>query len=79
MDNGWHLAHTLSRRTTGANSEPYHDTWDPNTLAGTDALTYSVPACGNPAGYRQTNTQTNTLQLSQAPASPKGDNQSEAR
>ncbi len=41
----------------------YHDTWDQNTLAGTDALTYSVPACGNPAGYQQIN----NLQIRQAP------------
>jgi hypothetical protein len=39
-----------------------HDTWDPNTLAGTDALTYNVPACGNRAGFQQIN----NLQLRQA-------------
>jgi len=32
-----------------------HITWDPNTLAGTSQITYMVPACGQPAGYTQTN------------------------
>jgi serine/threonine kinase PknH len=38
-------------------------TWDPNTLAGKDQMTYTLPACGNPAGSQQTN----SLQLRQAP------------
>ena len=37
--------------------------WDPTTLAGTVAVTYTVPACGSPAGA----TGTNHLQLKQAP------------
>jgi hypothetical protein len=40
-----------------------HYAWDANTLAGTAQLTLKVPACGNPAGYQQTN----KLQLRQAP------------
>jgi hypothetical protein len=46
-----------------ANPQPYVDTWDPNTLAGTDVFTYSVPTCGSPAGYQQIN----KLQYRQAP------------
>jgi hypothetical protein len=59
MDGTWAL------RCSDGTSVPssYHDTWDQKTLAGTDALTYSVQACGNPAGYQQIN----TLQLRQAP------------
>jgi hypothetical protein len=38
-------------------------TWDPNTLAGKDQMTYTLPACGTPAGSKQTN----SLQLRQAP------------
>jgi hypothetical protein len=37
-------------------------TWDPNTLTGTDQITYKVPACGNPAGYQTTN----SVQFTQA-------------
>lgn len=44
-------------------NEPYHDTWDPNTLEGTSTLMYNVPACGHPPGYQQTN----HLQLRQVP------------
>jgi len=40
---------------TTSNPVPYHDTWDPKTLAGKDAITYSVPGCGHPAGYQQIN------------------------
>ncbi len=40
-----------------------HDTWDPNTLAGTAQLTSTKAACGYPVGY----TYTNNLQLTQAP------------
>jgi hypothetical protein len=40
-----------------------HFTWDPNTLAGTTQVTDTVPVCGNPAGYQQTN----NFQLRQAP------------
>ena len=38
MDGTWSVRCPDS--TLGANPEPYHDTWDPNTLAGTDTLTY---------------------------------------
>jgi hypothetical protein len=37
-------------------------TWDANTLAGTDRETLTQAACGNPAGYQETN----TLQLTKA-------------
>jgi hypothetical protein len=39
-----------------------HLTWDPNTLAGTDQQVYMQAACGQPAGY----TQTNQIQLKPA-------------
>jgi hypothetical protein len=39
-----------------------HMTWDPDTLAGTSTFSYIYPACGQPAGY----TQTNQLQIKQA-------------
>jgi len=39
-----------------------HLTWDPNTLAGTDQQVYMQAACGQPAGY----TQTNQIQLKQS-------------
>jgi hypothetical protein len=32
-----------------------HMVWDPNTLAGTNQISYIMPACGHPAGYVQTN------------------------
>ena len=48
--------------TVVANAVSARYTWDPNTLAGTVQVTYNVPACGNPAGY----TQTNNVQLRQA-------------
>jgi hypothetical protein len=32
-----------------------HMTWDPNSLAGTNKLTYIVPACGLPPGHTQSN------------------------
>lgn len=32
-----------------------HYTWDPNTLAGTNEISYFMPACGHPAGFHQTN------------------------
>jgi hypothetical protein len=32
-----------------------HMTWDPNTLAGTNEISYIMPACGHPAGFHQTN------------------------
>jgi serine/threonine protein kinase len=38
-------------------------TWDPNTLSGTDQATNKAPSCGNPVGYQETN----SLQLKQAP------------
>ena len=40
-----------------------HYAWDPNTLAGTVAVTYTAPACGSSAGT----TGTNHMQLRQAP------------
>jgi len=40
-----------------------HYAWDSNTLAGTVAVTYNVPACGSPAGT----TGTNHMQLKPAP------------
>ncbi len=43
--------------------QPTHFTWDPNTLAGTAQATTTNAFCGEPAGY----TQTNNLQLTQAP------------
>jgi len=43
----------------GANA---HITWDPNTLVGTDQQVYMEAACGQPAGY----TQTNQIQLKRA-------------
>ena len=43
----------------GANA---HITWDANTLAGTDQQVYMLAACGQPAGY----TQTNQIQLKAA-------------
>lgn len=48
--------------TSAGEPVAYHDTWDPNTLAGTDTLTSSASGCGNRAGGQQIN----TLQLSQA-------------
>jgi hypothetical protein len=39
-----------------------HLTWDSNTLAGTDQQVYLQAACGQPAGYIQTN----QIQLKQA-------------
>ena len=64
----WTLAsavHTLGcpDSTVVPNAVSAHYTWDPNTLAGTVQTTYNVAACGNPAGY----TQTNDVQLQQAP------------
>ena len=41
----------------------FHYTWDPNSLAGNVQITNNVDACGNPAGY----TETNQLQLAPAP------------
>jgi hypothetical protein len=32
-----------------------HMTWDPNSLAGSNILTYIVPACGLPPGHSQSN------------------------
>ena len=49
--------------TVVPNAVSAHYTWDANTLAGTVKVTYNVPACGNPAGH----TQTNNVQLTQAP------------
>ncbi len=40
----------------------YHMTWDPDTLQGTNLITYTGPACGHPAGY----TQTNKIEIKQA-------------
>ena len=45
------------------NAIKYHYSWDPNTLAGTVQITNNVQACGNPAGYQETN----QMQLTQAP------------
>jgi hypothetical protein len=47
-------------KVPNAASEQY--TWDPNALAGTAVITNSALACGNPAGYQQTN----QMQLTQA-------------
>jgi hypothetical protein len=41
----------------------FHYTWDPDTLAGNVLITNNVQACGNPAGYQETN----QLQLALAP------------
>ncbi len=49
--------------TSVPNALSAHYTWDPNTLAGKVLDTYTVPACGNPAGAQGTN----TLQLKKAP------------
>ena len=40
-----------------------HYTWDATTLDGTARITNNVAACGNPAGYQETN----TLHLQPAP------------
>jgi hypothetical protein len=56
MDGDWAVG--CSDGTTVEDS--YVDTWDQNTLAGTDALIQKVAACGLPAGHQQIN----TLQLS---------------
>ena len=48
--------------TVVPNAFANHYSWDPNTLAGTVAITYTVPACGSPAGT----TGTNRMQLKQA-------------
>jgi hypothetical protein len=61
MDGSWSIS--CSGGSPGTDSATYHDTWDPNTLAGTDAITYSGPACGNQSGRQQVN----NLQLTQAP------------
>lgn len=39
-----------------------HRTWDPNALAGTNQVSLTVPACGNPGGFQETN----NLQFKQA-------------
>ena len=49
--------------TVVPNAFSNHYAWDPTTLAGTVAVTYTVPACGSPAGA----TGTNHMQLKQAP------------
>jgi hypothetical protein len=49
--------------TVVPNATSNHFTWDANTLAGTVETTGNAPACGNSAGY----TQTNNVQLRQAP------------
>jgi hypothetical protein len=49
--------------TSVPNALSNHYTWDPNTLAGTIQQTYNVPACGQPAGFSETN----TMQIRQAP------------
>ena len=64
----WTLAsasHTLAcpDGTVVPNAVSGQYTWDPNTLTGTDQLTYKVPACGKPAGYQTTN----SVQFTQAP------------
>lgn len=38
--------------TVVPNASSAHMVWDPNTLAGTDQITLTVPACGAPAGYQ---------------------------
>jgi hypothetical protein len=58
MDGTWSVS--CSGGTPGADPQSYHDTWDPNTLAGTDVITTTGPACGS-------HQQTNNLQLTQAP------------
>ena len=45
------------------NAIAFHYSWDPATLAGTVLITNNVQACGNPAGYQETN----QLQLAPAP------------
>jgi hypothetical protein len=49
--------------TVVPNAFSNHCAWDPNTLAGTVAVTYNVEACGAPAGA----TGTNRMQLRPAP------------
>ncbi|OBF59719.1 hypothetical protein A5756_04440 [Mycobacterium sp. 852002-53434_SCH5985345] len=34
-------------------NEPYHDTWDPNTLEGTSTLMYNVPAAATRRGINR--------------------------
>jgi hypothetical protein len=41
----------------------FHYTWDANTLDGNVQITNNVAACGNPAGYQETN----QLHLTPAP------------
>jgi hypothetical protein len=45
------------------NAESTYYAWDQDTLAGTVQNTLKAPACGNPVGFKWTN----TLQLKQAP------------
>lgn len=45
------------------NASSAHMVWDPNTLAGTDQIILTVPACGAPAGYQYGH----HIQLRQAP------------
>ncbi|WP_156685778.1 hypothetical protein [Mycobacterium sp. Marseille-P9652] len=33
----------------------YHMTWDPDSLEGTNVITYTGAECGHPPGYTQTN------------------------
>ncbi|WP_139329592.1 MULTISPECIES: hypothetical protein [unclassified Mycobacterium] len=49
--------------TVVPNASSAHMVWDPNTLAGIDQITLTVPACGAPAGYQYDR----KIQLTQAP------------
>jgi hypothetical protein len=48
--------------TSVPNASSQHITWDANTLAGTEQMTNTVAACGEPAGYQLSN----HLQLAKA-------------
>ena len=62
----WTLDTALSSACSDGTSVPdagtARHTWDANTLAGTDRETLTKAACGNAAGYQETN----TLQLTKA-------------
>lgn len=62
----WTVDSTADATCPDGTSVPHaltaHDTWDPNTLAGTDQITHNLAACGNPAAHQATN----KLQLKQA-------------
>lgn len=66
VDGQWVIDMYDNVRCSDGTRIPYaanaHITWDPNTLAGTDQQVYMQAACGQPAGY----TQTNQIQLKPA-------------